>query len=211
MRSHCLPSTWKRNWSSRDNCDARVTLVALRVTPFPRPARPVSPVGDDARPSNGKARVRSPHRPPRVRRAWRNWQTQCAISFPCHTLPVQGRRSRVIGRSDRKVVHVRVLPLLHTRDRNLTGDEAHGEHDNTHDHNLPHGADGCGLSPVKREVRVRVPASSTVSPPRTGRSEWVTASKRPNRSSLPVRPMHLGDVAHIGRALRSSFAAHLPC
>ena len=46
--------------------------------------------------------------------------------------------------------------------RAQTGDEAHGEHDNTHYHTLPHsGADGRGLSPVKREVRVRVPASST--------------------------------------------------
>lgn len=60
-------------------------------------------------------------------------------------------------RADRKVMQVRVLPLLHTRDRNLMGDEAHGEHDNTHYHTLPHtGADGCGLSPVKR----RGPGSS---------------------------------------------------
>lgn len=31
--------------------------------------------------------------------------------------------------------------------------------------------------------------------------------ERPNRTSLPVRPMHLGDVAQFGRALRNSFAA----
>ena len=58
--------------------------------------RPVSPVGNDARPSNGKTRVRDPHRPPRVWRAWRNWQTQCAISFPLPHFALTGRRSRVI-------------------------------------------------------------------------------------------------------------------
>ena len=61
-----------------------------------------------------------------------------------------------------EVLGVRVLPLLHTRDRNLTGDEAHGEHDNTHYHTLPHsGPTAAGYRLLKREVRVRVPASST--------------------------------------------------
>jgi len=35
-------------------------------------------------------------------------------------------------------MQVRVLPPLHTRDRTLTGNEAHGEHDTTHYHPLPH-------------------------------------------------------------------------
>src|SRR5205823_9990706 len=56
---------------------------------------PVSPVGNDARPSNGKARVRSPHRPPRVSESVAKLVVALR-NFPLPHLALKGRRSRVI-------------------------------------------------------------------------------------------------------------------
>ena len=112
------------------------------------------------------------------RACWRG-----APILPCHTLAFAG--PTVEGyqeRTDRKVMQVRVLPLLHTRDRNLTGDEAHGEHDNTHYHTLPHSgptAAGYRLLSARSGFESRHPP-----PPLTGRSDWVTASKTPQPHRL---------------------------
>ena len=138
--------------------------------------RPVSPVGNDARPSNGNARVRSPHRPPRVMESVAKLADAVRNFFPLPHLALKGRRSGLSGRNDRKVVQVRILPLSR-RAITITGDEAHGEHDNTHYHTLPHSgptAAGYRLLSARSGFESRHPP-----PPVMGRSAWVTASETP--------------------------------
>lgn len=118
--------------------------------------RPVRPVGKDARPSNGKPRVRVSHRPPRV-------LEKCVI-LPCHTLAPAGPTVKGYQeRTGRKAMQVRVLPLLHTRDRNERGMKLTASTTTPTTTPCLTGADGRGLSPFKREAlsRVRTPASST--------------------------------------------------
>ena len=91
-------------------------LVQLATTPVPQTGKR----GFDSRTGH--------------RACWRG-----APILPCHTLALAGPTAEGYQeRTDRKVMQVRVLPPLHTRDRNLTGNEAHGEHDTTHSHPLPH-------------------------------------------------------------------------
>src|SRR5207253_325700 len=90
------------------------------------------------------------------------------------TLPWRAEGRGLSGRNDREVVQVRVLRLS-IRTILMTGDEAHGEHDNTHYHILPHSgptAGGYRLLSARSGFESRHPP-----PPLTGRSDWVTASK----------------------------------
>jgi hypothetical protein len=103
------------------------------------------------------------------------------------------------GRNDRKVMQVRILPLSR-RAITITGDEAHGEHDNTHYHTLPHSG------PTAAGYRLLSARSGFDSwhppPPVTGRSDWVTASKTPQPHQLVREVAFFRGCSSVGRAQR---------
>ncbi len=123
---------------------------------------------------------------------------ECAISFPCHTLPGRADGRGLSGRGNRKVMQVRILPLS-TRATVSTGDGAHGEPDNTHYHTLPH---------LGRRLRVTGRKFQSCHPLQTGRRTLVIATHRFRATGRG--PAGISRSRHRDRSQRSRFLQVAP-